>query len=178
MQSIQGTEYNGIYLDAESTIPEGGTGGGFPATPWFSSLGGTALPIADNIIALIIWPQSPASSIPVSTDYQYSSRQGFPLPASATPTEQIQAEQSPQMLQITLVAIDAASANRLCTGSTPPPIIEKALMGSGGLFKTASTMQNAADLTSLENALAAAHVNFQILNTTVTLRESKWSNGL
>jgi uncharacterized protein (TIGR02599 family) len=85
----------------------------------------------------------------------------------------------PQILQITLVAIDAASATRLDTGSaTPPPVIENALKGgTSGLFKTATAAQYAADLASLESALAAAKIHYQVLTTSITLRESKWSNG-
>jgi uncharacterized protein (TIGR02599 family) len=175
MQSIQPTEYNDIYGDTETTAAEGGTFGSFPGTTWFAALSGTALPIADNIIALVIWPQSPASTITVSNDYQYSSRQGFPLSNSASAIQAVQSEQLPQLLQVTMVAIDASSATRLCTGSTPPPIIEGALTG---LFRNSSTAQNAADLVTLQNALSAAHINYQVLTTTVTLRESKWSNGL
>ena len=175
MQAVQSTEFNGIFGDLESTTAEGG-GGTFPATPWFKSLSSVALPIAENVIALVVWPQSPAvtSTNGVSTDYQYSSRQGLPTPSNA-----LQSEQLPQILQVTLVAIDNASAMRLDTGSaTPPTVIENALKGSGtGLFKTASTTQYTADLASLEQALSTAHIQYQVLATSVTLRESKWSNG-
>jgi uncharacterized protein (TIGR02599 family) len=134
------------------------------------------LPIAENVIALIIWPQSPAfgSANPISTDYQYSSRQGFPLAPTATPLQQAQAEQLPQILQLTLVAIDADSATRLENGTVAPAVIESALQGK---FTTATTSQYATDLSHLESALAAAKINYQVLTTSVTLRESKWSNG-
>ncbi len=177
MQAVQSTEFNGIFGDLESTTAEGGSGT-FPTTPWFKSLGSVALPIAENVIALVIWPQSPAvtSASGVSTDYQYSSRQGLP-----TPSNSLQSEQLPQILQVTIVAIDNASALRLDTGSpSPPTVIENALKGGStgtGLFKTASTTQYTADLASLEQALGTAHIQYQVLATSVTLRESKWSNG-
>ena len=187
MQAVQPTESNDIYGDPELTTPEGGSGANatFPPTPWFSSLGTVAVPIAENVIALIIWPQSPANvdasgnPVAVSPDYQYSSRQGWPTPALTTSSVAIQAEQLPQILQITLVAIDAASATRLDTGSaTPPSVIENALKGgTSGLFKTATATQYASDLASLESALAAAKIHYQVLTTSITLRESKWSNG-
>jgi uncharacterized protein (TIGR02599 family) len=168
MQAVQSTEYNDIYGDYEPAAAAENT----PA--WIAPLSNAALPVAENVIALIIWPQSPASSTAVSTDYQYNSRQGFPNPVNP-----LQAEQLPQILQLSMVAIDAASAARLDKGGTaPPPVIENAMSGGGaGLFKTASTTQYAADLKSLETALAAAHINYQVLTTSVTLRESKWSNG-
>lgn len=183
MQAIQSTEFNDIYGDLEQTTAEGGTAGNFPTSPWFKSLGSVALPVAENVIALVIWPQSPAVDISsgVSTDYQYSSRQGYPLPGGATTLQQAQSEQLPQIVQVTMVAIDAASATRLDTGSsTPPTVIENALKGGStgtGLFKIATTSQFATDLASLEQALTAAHIQFEVLTTSVTLRESKWSNG-
>jgi uncharacterized protein (TIGR02599 family) len=85
----------------------------------------------------------------------------------------------PQILQITLVAIDAASATRLDTGSsTPPAVIENALkIGSPSPFTVASTAQYSLDLAALESALAAAKIHYEVLTTSITLRESKWSNG-
>ena len=182
MQSIQSTEFNNIYGDTETkATPEGGsngtTAGAFPAAPWFQSLGASAVPIAENVVALIVWPQSPAITTPsvISPDYQYSSRQGFPLSTSATATQIAQSEQLPQVLQITLVAIDAASATRLDNGTgTPPLVIENAIKNK---FTTATAAQYTADLGAMESALTAANIHYEVLTTSVTLRESKWSNG-
>jgi uncharacterized protein (TIGR02599 family) len=187
MQAIQATEYNNIFADQEGATPEGGSAGNatFPATPWFASLSPLSVPIAENVIALIIWPQSPSAqndasaAVTVSSDYQYSSRQGWPTSSLTTSPYAIQAEQLPQILQITLVAIDAASATRLDTGSaTPPTVIENALKGSSPpAFTVATAAQYASDLTALENALAAAKIHYEVLTASITLRESKWSNG-
>ena len=170
MQAIQSTENNGIYSDKEGTTAE-------TAPVWINSLNSLALPIAENIIALII--QNPSvytltsgSSSPVSPDYQYNSRQGIPPPVSGTNTA-LQSEQMPPVLEITMVAIDGPSAIRLDDGSgNPPAIIENALKN-----KFALAANYSADLSALESALAANHIHYQILSTSVTLRESKWSSG-
>ena len=162
MQAIQSTELNGIYGYKEGT-------GADNSPPWIASLGNLALPIAENIIALIILPQSPAVGGSISSDYQYNSRQGLP-----SPTLHLQSEQLPQILELTLVVIDEASATRLDTGSaTPPQVIENALQLNN---KFTDASRYAADLGDLETALIAAHINYHILTSAVTLRESKWSN--
>jgi len=78
-----------------------------------------------------------------------------------------------------MVAIDEASAIRLGSGSTSAPaVIESALSAngnSGKLFTNVNYYDS--DLLNLETALGAAHINYQVLSTSVTLRESKWSNA-
>ncbi|MBE7157257.1 MAG: hypothetical protein INR62_02255 [Rhodospirillales bacterium] len=163
MQSVQPTESNGIYADFEGTTAEDGT-----TCQWILPLRTGALPIATNVIALIVWPRlSPTdTSTAISTDYQYNSRQGLPSPQNA-----LQSEQLPPILQISLVAIDAASAQRLENGATPPADIEAALAG-----KFVDTSNYNADLDSLTRTLTGKHVRYQVLTASITLRESKWSS--
>jgi len=182
MQAIQSTEYNGIYTDVEGISVESS-----PA--WILPLNNMALPIAENVIALIIWPREDPSldliGNVLSTDYQYNSRQGFPTTAAAGTPAAYQAEQLPPILQLTIVAIDEVSAIRLQKGTTAPAVIEAALTGGtenppangAGLFKTASATQYASDMASLENNLNACHIRNQVLTASVALRESKWSSG-
>jgi len=170
MQTIQSTEFNGIYVDTEGISAE--------TTPaWISPLNSLALPVADNIIALVIWPREDptldSAGTALSTDYTYNSRQGLPVPAVA-----IQSEQMPPILEVTVIAIDEASATRLQNGSAAPTVIETALKtGASGTGAFKQVTQYAADLAYMENALAGAHINYQVLTTSVTLRESKWSSG-
>ena len=170
MQAIQSTEANGIYAD-----PEAGTAEAAPwlsnPHPWIVPLDNVALPIADNVIALIVLnPSVDSSGSPVSPDYRYNSRQGIPLPASAI---FIQSEQMPPVLQVSMITIDESSAARLDDGSgKPPTIIENALNG-----KFAAIANYNMDLASVESALAVNRIRYQILTTSVTLRESKWSSG-
>ena len=196
MQAIQPTEYNGIYGDREGTTPEGPTfaipintlpagwwGASLIAPPSATDAKPAALPIAENVIALIIQPQSPAlggtNAALVSPDYQYNSRQGFPLGANPPLVQVLQSEQLPQILQLTMVAIDEASAVRLqaesATPSSPPTTIENAL-DPGGVRLFTNPQNYLSDLQSLESSLIASHIRYQILTSTVTLRESKWSS--
>ena len=172
MQTIQSTEYNGVYADQEGTMIETSPG-------WITPLNATALPIAENIIALVIWPREDPSADPtgniISPVYEYNSRQGFPfiavVPATAASTAAAtQSEQLPPILQVTMVAIDEFSAVRLQSGTTPPTVIENALQG-----KFTDVTLYATDIQNLETALIAAHIHYQVFTTSITLRESKWS---
>jgi uncharacterized protein (TIGR02599 family) len=130
----------------------------------------SATPLAENVIALIVWPRLPLASdtagTQLTTDYQYDSQ----LNANADP-QPVTADQLPPSLQVTIVAIDEASASRIETNSsTPPSIIADALRGK---FTDVTLYQS--DLDKLGSALAAKKITFQILNTSVALLESKWS---
>ena len=103
------------------------------------------------------------------TDFQYdSSNSGNPIVVN----------QLPPIVQVTMVVISEASAQRVDTLSlTPPPDIEAALSGSGGAPFTASNLaQYTADLKTLSTALASRHITFQVFTTSIPLKESKWSN--
>ncbi|MBE7157615.1 MAG: hypothetical protein INR62_04125 [Rhodospirillales bacterium] len=163
MQSIQPTELNGIYGDFEGDHPEDvGT------CQWIKTLPAGALPIANNVIALIVWPRLSLSesATVISPNYEYNSRQGVPTPANAA-----QSEQLPPILQISLVAIDANSAARLERGATKPGDIESALAG-----KFARTDHYQQDMQDLQAALVAKHIQYRVLTASITLRESKWSS--
>ena len=137
---------------------------------WFtdSSYSSFVMPVADNIIALIIRPQDPSTTpaTDITPDYSYDSN------SNAVAIPQIPtAKQMPPVLQVTMVAIDEASAKRLDTGSsTPPPVISSALSGK---FQTVSNYSS--DLTKLESQLTTAHVPYKIFFSNVPLRESKWT---
>jgi uncharacterized protein (TIGR02599 family) len=168
MQAIQSTEYNGIYADKEGNTAE-------TSPSWVTPLNTTALPIAENVIALIIWPRQDPVADPAGTNisptYEYNSRQGFPYVPPSPPTPAaLQSEQLPQILQVTMVAIDETSAIRLQSGTTPPSVIENALQN-----KFTNVTQYAADIQSLESALIAAHIQYQVFTTSIAMRESKWS---
>jgi len=87
--------------------------------------------------------------------------------------------QMPPVFQITMVAIDEASAIKLCTTSTAP----NAQLGLNGLFTQAQNLQS--DLQQLENNLAAAPgnvagnkvpLNFRVFQTEVAIRGAKWTS--
>ena len=176
MQAIEPTEQLQVYANGSANLDT-------PAA-WTANIANTgagnapaadALPLADNVIALVVWPRLPtaqdATGIQLAPNYIYDSQ--FKV-MTGTPPNQIQplwADQLPPIVQVTMVVIDEASAIRIDTKSaTPPAVIESALQG-----KFANVTEYSSDLASLENSLAANHIKFEALNTAVVLRESKWS---
>lgn len=136
-------------------------------TNWISGVTAKELPIAANVIALIIWPRlSPLEDTVgtnLSTNYQYDSLSGSAL----------QLAQLPPVLQVTMVVIDEATANRLITGSTPPADIENALKKNNRFH---DVTQYDTDLKGLQADLLKAGIKYELFTTTIPIRESKWSN--
>jgi len=125
-----------------------------------------AMPVADNIIALIIRPQESDRSAPdLTTNYAYDSRQDV----QANP-QPYYANQLPPNINVTMVAIDEDSARRLDEGSSQPTKIAEALKGK---FRLVSEYES--DLASLEKALAESGVKYKIFSSAIPLRESKWT---
>ncbi len=133
---------------------------------WFTAFSSSPMPVADNVIALILRPQDPSADPPdISSSLTYDSTTG------ATVTNQpVTANQLPPVVQVTMVAIDENSAARYDTGSTPPTVIANALAGK---FTTASGYAD--DLAKLESALLTAGIDCRIFTTAVPIRESKWT---
>jgi uncharacterized protein (TIGR02599 family) len=147
-----------------------------------SQLGSSDTPLADNVIALIVWPRlnlvDDATGNKLTTNYTYDSQNpsGFPAMTinATTGTQYLTANQLPPTIQVTMIVISAASATRLDNGSgTPPTVIESALSGK---FTKSDTTDYAADIASVSTALSTANIAFQVLNTTITMKESKWSD--
>ncbi len=158
MQAVQPTESFEVFAN--------------PTSGWTTQVKATAWPIADNVIALIAWPRlnagdEAASSQPagtqLTTNYLYDSRGGTA----------VQSAQLPPIVQVTMIIIDEASAVRISSGSTPPTVIENNLAGK---FSDSSVAQYTKDLSDLQSALDAARIRYTTLNTSVALRESKWSS--
>jgi uncharacterized protein (TIGR02599 family) len=172
IQAIEPTESFQVYTYAISD-----------STTWTANIANTgpaavpatdAIPLADNIIALVIWPQLPSaqeSLTPLVTNYIYDSQLNAAPNVKSTPAQPVTAHQLPPILQVTMVVIDEASAARIDTNSsTPPAVIENALKG-----KFVATSNYAADLASVENSLSLNKIAYEVLNTAVVMRESKWS---
>lgn len=139
---------------------------------WFRTpLASHAKTLAENIIALIIIPQSPDAITTTNSDlapnYFYDTR-GYQHAAHlSTALKENTRHRLPALLQLTLVALDEPSAQKLQdqNGSTMPGLF------SNTLFTTADNY--AADLTTLETNLKNAQLRYQIFNTTVRLRNSQ-----
>jgi len=130
--------------------------------------------VADNVVALVVWPRLSAQDDPagtkISSDYGYDSRTAKAW-STTPPAQPAQAHQLPPNLQLTLVVIDETSAKRLENGSAAPADITAAL---AGLF-TDDVSRYGDDLKKLQDRLADKNIGFRVFSTTVSLRESKWS---
>ena len=170
MQGIEPTE----SLQVFASVAAGNTN-------WINNLtyvaGSTSMnkyvaPLADNVIALVVWPrlsedEDPAGTT-LSTDYTYNS-QPTTLSAKQAKTD----NQLPPNLNVTMVTISEVSARRLDTKSaTPPTIVENALQGR---FVAVSNYQT--DLNAVTAALIASKIDYRVFNTSVPVRESRWSNA-
>jgi uncharacterized protein (TIGR02599 family) len=150
MQGVEPTEDLTVFTD--------------PTTDWKQAVTNTKFPIADNVIAMVLWPRQATASDPAGTaltgDYQYDSRA-----ASG-----IQSHQLPPMVQATLIVLDESSMARIESGATEPEVIRSALAGK---FQAVADYER--DLREVLDALISAKLNHTVLKVPVTLRESKWS---
>lgn len=136
-------------------------------------------PLANNVIALIVWPHLSAIDDPtgnkLATAYTYDSQYEAMSIDPTTKVQPLWANQLPPTIQVTMIVINEASAARIDThSSTPPAAIETALNGK---FVVSTYTQYQADLAAVTTSLAANHIAFEILNTSVTMKESKWSDN-
>lgn len=135
--------------------------------------------IAENIVALIIRPKvsnpnrDPQAAPPteIAGRYAYDTKAylGSAPPDIVGDGLRLSKNQLPPMVQVTLVAIDTASALRLANryGSKPPPLV------NGDLFFDASKYD--ADLGQLQSSLGAQQLNYRVFVADVSLPEAKWS---
>ena len=140
--------------------------------------------LATNIIALVFLPklpsQGPVSDPTVDADggklaprYRYDSTttgDGYAVAGSAAERAAVNSfNQLPPIVEVTMVAIDEASAMRLDNGAALPNFT------LDGLFENASLAQKRADLLTLQNRLTNAKVSYRVFSTEVSLRGAKWS---
>lgn len=156
MQLLAPTEENTIYESSPGSAD------------WVKKIDSPALPIADNVIALIVRAQDPAAvPIDVTTDYTYDTRlraKDSPQPATAN--------QLPPALSVAMIVLDEKSARRIEDGSTPPAIITDNLSGK---FRSQNDEHFQRDLSEVEKALSTAHLAYRVYTTSISLKESKWS---
>ena len=137
--------------------------------------------IADNLIALVFLPKSSAIQDPTGTalapNYSYTTApQGTPSWPPVFPQPPAQ-NQLPPLVQVTMVAIDEASAARLESMSTD----QVQTLGLANLFQTAGSLTDpsvsgyAKDLKILTDKLQALHLNYRVFNSEVSIRGAKWS---
>jgi len=138
-------------------------------------------PVADNIILLVISPRlagqdavgttSVAGGVTsIAPNYYYNSVPATPL----TLPQKAYEHQLPPLVDVTMVAIDSATAERLSAVEDPskPPLAE-ALAKS----KFSAADQYVGDIRALEKALIVARINYRVFSTSVVIRSSKWGAG-
>lgn len=137
-------------------------------------------PVADNVIALAVWPKLPPSQEDYNStvnrlapSYNYDSRTAW-----AGGKQPAQMHQLPPLLDVAMVTIDETSANRLLKGVTSSTAAQAALgINLTGMFQVATTTAIEQDIRQLELQLAAKGVKCRIFRATIPLRSSKWSNN-
>lgn len=133
-----------------------------------SDFGSNVLPVAENVIALVVQPADPdLASSTLAPDYAYNSGvDGI----DSNGHQLVTANQLPPTVKVTMVAIDEASAQRLEQGQSPPDFLVAALNGK---FQKADNYQK--DLSDLKSVLAKRNIQFRVFSSAVPIRESKWT---
>ena len=141
--------------------------------------------LAENVVALVLLPkltkedQNPTyTDASLSPTYLYDStltaNPSAPLDKNTNPKNQL-----PALVQVTMVAVDEATYNRVLGRSTQAPSLTT---GSGTpLFQTVGDTTNAAnpgyakDLQTLQTTLQNLHLTYRVFTTTVSIKAAKWS---
>lgn len=146
--------------------------------------------LADNVIALVIWPHRSPNDPPPSgkprelaPDYYYDSRRYRSEPSNLQ--AKLTRNQLPPMIQVTMVAIDEASAARIEEKLSDPAQLPIAELGLQSLFSKPSTDaiptaelegdQYRADLQTLEQSLAERRLTYRVFSTEVSILQARWS---
>jgi uncharacterized protein (TIGR02599 family) len=126
--------------------------------------------LAENIVALIILPKLSPQDDPTGTKLAKSYR--YDSTATSTDPRIDPKNQLPPVVQVTMVALDEISANRIATGASMPDF------GQGDLFSTKAAGSAAnllPDLETLQKTLAAQRLSFRVFTTNVSIHGAKWS---
>ncbi len=178
MEFSQPTENFSLYQFTSGTPTAPNLASSYAGTDWFKTdvNNSPALKrvITENVIALIVTPrlakadealQSPgnATHSPLAPNFSYDST-GTNVNPQLNPKNQL-----PPVVQLTMVAIDERSAERLDLTS----------VSQVDVFKTAArftdTRNFTDDFATLEATLTARHMRYRIFTTNVHIRAAKWS---
>lgn len=146
--------------------------------------------LAENVVALIIWPHRsphdpPPSGAPrqLAPEYSYDSRLYTTKPSDAL--AKLTRNQLPPMLQVTMVAIDETSASRLQDRQEEPKVLPDSELELKTLFAKPSTSNNPTadtegdqyrtDLKALEQKLVDRKLTYRVFSTDVSILQAKWS---
>ncbi len=154
---------------------------------WNTSLGDrdtdgffrTTRVVAENIVAMILHPREPdekrasSSKDELAPDYHYCSRR-FQWGGSDELSKRTR-HQLPPVVDVTFVAVDEISFNAFAfregikSADDDPILIDKDLFTKAKDFRT--------DLKTLEDKLREKKLGFRVFNTSLRIRESKWTDA-
>lgn len=130
-------------------------------------------PLVDNVLALVLLPKLSSRDDPTglalveaNTEYLYDSSNEGQGSVNAFYSS---LHQLPPIVEVTLVAIDEISAQRLEQSNDLADF--KTLLR--GLFQTPEDFES--DLETLETELRARNLNYRVFSTEVPIQASKWS---
>jgi len=158
-----------LYQKTSGTIPAS-TGKNYSGTDWIDLAAPAAKTVAENVIALVIYPKNTEStavslSLAEPLSFIYNSRT-----ASTTAEGKNQKHQLPPEVEVIMVAIDETSALREWNNASAAP----ALMGATWFQKPADLE---ADIKELTDKLNAENIKYITLRSTVKIRGARWSQS-
>ena len=133
-----------------------------------------ARPLAENIIAFVVRVPNTTSGIATNaTNYFWNSTNAWTIGSPQPP----QMNQLPPLVEVTMVAVDEAAANRLILPTHTASLAAGALTGLTGTYRSlfANNANYSADLKSITDGLNARRVPYRVFTTTIPLRGSRWS---
>jgi len=136
---------------------------------WITPTNGVS-PLAENIIAFVV--RVPSINATNATNYFWDSRTTW-----SGGSQPSQMHQLPPLLDVTMVAIDEAAANRLIAPSVSGLPAAITALGLPGDYTSrfSNESQYDADLQTVENALVARKIPYRVFTTSIPLRGSRWS---
>ena len=157
-------------LYQNSSGPSGKTYLGTASYNWIDLAAPAAKTVAENVIALVIYPKNTEStssviSLAEPASFVYNSRTD-----SATTAGKTQKHQLPPEVEVIMVAIDETSALRKWNNASTAP----ALMDATWFQSPADFEDN---LKSLTDRLNAENIKYITLRSTVKIRGARWSQG-
>ena len=133
-------------------------------------------PIADNIVAFVVFPQKSDRKpfTPESAEsYSYDSRIPIKNPQQET------SNQLPPLLEVVMIAIDETSAQRLLGTTGTINTISEAATALGGikydtLFTNPAKLED--DIKDVTEALVKEKANYRVFRTKIAIRSANWSS--
>jgi uncharacterized protein (TIGR02599 family) len=137
--------------------------GASPSRQWVRPTIGNTFVVAEDVIALVIWPRESGTSTTLNS-YGYDSRNDV----NSVP-QGMMANQLPSQLQVAMVAVDETIVARL--GDGHEAAIKKCL---DGLFFSDPAEKGQGDLQTLEQRLRQAGIGYRVFQSSIQMREARW----